>query len=76
MNCGLCKGNLTQGKANHIVDLKEGIIIIKDVPANICKQCGEYYVDTKIAMVLESIVDEVRKNKAEVLIINYTEMVA
>lgn len=76
MNCGLCKGTLTPGKVNHIVDLEEGIIIIKDVPANVCKQCGEYYVDTQIALTLESIVDEVRKNKAEVLIINYDEMVA
>lgn len=76
MNCGLCKGNLTEGKVNHIVDLGEGIIIIKDVPANVCKQCGEYYVDTQVALILEAIVDEVRKNRAEVLIINYNEMVA
>lgn len=61
MNCGLCKGNLTPGKVNHTVDLKEGIFI-KDVPAEVCKQCGEYYVDTQIALTLESIVDEVRKN--------------
>lgn len=61
MNCGLCKGNLTPRKVNHTVDLKEGIII-KDVPAEVCKQCGEYYVDTQIALTLESIVDEVRRN--------------
>lgn len=76
MNCGLCKGNLTPGKVNHIVDLGEAIIIIKGVPAEVCKQCGEYYLDTQIALALESIVDELRKNKAEVLIINYNEMVA
>ncbi len=76
MNCGLCKGNLKEGKVNHIVDLGEGIIIIKGVPANVCKQCGEYYVDTKVALILEAIVDEVRKNRAEVLIIKYSEMVA
>ena len=76
MNCGLCKGNLKEGKVNHIVDLGEGIIIIKGVPANVCKQCGEYYVDTQVALILEAIVDEVRKNRAEVLIIKYSEMVA
>lgn len=76
MNCILCKANLTKGNVNHIVDLGEGIIIIKNVPANICEQCGEYYVDTQIALKLEAIVEEVKKSRAEVLIINYAEMVA
>lgn len=76
MNCIFCKANLTEGKVNHIVDFKDGIIIIKNVPANICKQCGEYYLDTKIALKLESIVEKVKKNKAEVFIVNYSEMVA
>lgn len=76
MNCALCKGNLTKGEVNHIIDLGDGIIIIKKVPANICNQCGEYYVDTQTAIKLEEIVDELRKNRAEVLIINYDEMVA
>ncbi len=34
--------SLTKGSVNHIVDLGEGIIIIKNVPSNICEQCGEY----------------------------------
>ncbi|HHX59442.1 MAG TPA: type II toxin-antitoxin system MqsA family antitoxin [Epulopiscium sp.] len=76
MSCALCKGNLTTGKVNHIIDLGNGIIIIKDVPANICNQCGEYYVETQAAIKLEEIVDELRKNRAEVLIINFNEMVA
>lgn len=76
MNCILCKANLTKGRINHIVDLKEGIIIIKNVPANICEQFGEYYLDTKTALELETMVDEIKKNKAEVFIVNYNEMVA
>ena len=76
MNCILCKANLTKGNVNHIVDLGEGIIIIKNVPASICEQCGEYFLDTKTALKLESLVDEIKKNKAEVFIVNYSEMVA
>ena len=76
MNCALCKGSLKKGMVNHIIDLGDGIIIIKNVPANVCNQCGEYYVDTETAIKLEEIIQELRKNKAEVLIINYNEMVA
>ena len=54
----------------------EGIIIIKNVPANICEQCGEYYLDTETALKLETLVDQIKKNKAEVFIVNYNEMVA
>ena len=76
MNCALCKGSLKKGMVNHIIDLGDGIIIIKNVPANVCNQCGEYYVDTKTAIKLEEIVEELRRTKAEVFIINYNEIVA
>lgn len=72
MNCTLCKGDLVQGRVNHIVDLDGHIIIIKDAPANICKQCGEYFLENDIALKVEKIVDEVRKNKVEISVINYT----
>ncbi len=76
MNCVLCKANLTEGRVNHIIDQGEGIIIVKNVPANTCQQCGEYYLDTKAALEIETMVDEIKKNKAEVFIVNYNEMVA
>lgn len=76
MKCNICKADLTKGKVNHIIDLGEGIIIIRNVPANVCIQCGEYYVSTETALKLESIVEKVKKNKAEVFIVNYNEMVA
>jgi YgiT-type zinc finger domain-containing protein len=76
MNCALCQANLVKGRVSHIVDLGGRIIIVKNVPASVCEQCGEYYVDTATASALESIVEEARKNKAEVLIVKYNELVA
>ncbi len=46
------------------------------MPANIYEQCGEYYLGTKTALEIESMVDKIKKNKAEVFIVNYDEMVA
>lgn len=76
MNCVLCKGDLVQGRVNHIVDLDGHIIIIKSVPANVCKQCGEYFLENDIALKIEKIVEEAKKNKAEILVINYSEVAA
>ena len=50
--------------------------LIKGVPANICKQCGEYFIENDIALKLEKIIEEAKKNKAEIFVINYSEMAA
>jgi len=76
MNCILCKSNLVSGKVNHIIDLDGHIIIIKGVPANVCKQCGEYFIDTDIAIKLEKIIEDVMKNRAEIFVVNYSEAAA
>lgn len=74
--CLLCKGKLEKAKVNHVVDIDDLIIIIKKVPAEVCKQCGEYYLDHKVAQKVEDIVESVKNNKAEVIIINYYDRVA
>lgn len=76
MNCVLCKGDLVQGRVNHIVDLDGHIVIIKGVPANVCKQCGEYFLENDIALKVEKIIEETKKNKAEILVVNYSEVAA
>lgn len=76
MKCVFCGSNLVTGRVNHIVDLEGHIIIIKEVPANICKQCGEYFLENDIALRLEKVIEELKKNKAEVLIVNFQEIAA
>lgn len=76
MNCVLCKSQLTHGEINHIVDSGGQIVIIKNVPAMVCHQCGEYYLDYETAIKIEKIVDELLKNKTEITIANYAEIAA
>ncbi|MDD2511518.1 MAG: type II toxin-antitoxin system MqsA family antitoxin, partial [Syntrophomonas sp.] len=54
MNCVLCKAGMEQKTVNHVVDIQGQIIIVKNVPANVCLQCGEYYIDNEVARKLES----------------------
>ncbi|MDD4802801.1 MAG: type II toxin-antitoxin system MqsA family antitoxin [Syntrophomonas sp.] len=76
MNCIMCKSQLSKNRVNHIVDYCGRIVIIRNVPANVCGQCGEYYVDNDTAMRLEEITGELINNKAEILVLNYSELVA
>lgn len=72
----MCKGTLEEKKVNYIVDLEETIIIIKGVPAKVCKQCGEQYFDDKTSENIETLVNQLKQLPMEVSIVNYTENVA
>ncbi|MEN6347921.1 MAG: type II toxin-antitoxin system MqsA family antitoxin [Syntrophomonas sp.] len=76
MNCLLCKAGLESSMVNHIVDWEGHIIIIKNVPANVCGQCGEHYIEHDIAIKLEKIIEEAKKAGAEVTIMNYQDKAA
>lgn len=76
MNCAMCKAGLVKGIVNHIVDLEGQIIIVKNVPANLCKQCGESFIEHTIALQLEEIIEQAKRSRAEFVVINYHENVA
>ena len=76
MNCFKCKGELKEKKINYMVDLESSIIVIKEVPANVCSDCGEKYFDDEIAENIEKIVNQVKNFSAEVTVVNYQNGVA
>ncbi len=41
--CGYCKGNLEKGRSEGIARVGDEVIIVKDIPAYVCNQCGEAY---------------------------------
>ncbi len=45
----MCKGNTIQTKHTYIQEFDNCIIIIKNVPALVCSQCGEVYYSDDIA---------------------------
>lgn len=76
MNCFMCKGELEEKKVNYIVDLENTIIIIKEVPAKVCTQCGEQFFDDETSENIEKIVNQLKQLAIEVTIVNYKEKVA
>ena len=71
MECFKCKGNLIEKKINYVVNLENTIIIIKGVPAKVCKQCGEKYFDDETTENIEKIVNQLKELETEVTIVNY-----
>lgn len=74
MECFKCKGNLELKKVNYIVDLGNTIIIVKEVPAKVCLQCGEQYYDDETAENIEKIVNQLKKLSIEVTVVKYEEV--
>lgn len=76
MECFFCKGSTEKKLVNYLLDLNNTIIIIKNVPANVCVTCGERYFDDDVMQNLEKIIEELRTITTEISIVNYNEKVA
>lgn len=72
----MCKGNTEAKIKNYVANLDKCVIIIKNVPALVCDQCGEVYYTDKVVEQLERIVDEMEKIVQDVAIFEYSKMVA
>lgn len=76
MECFMCKGHTEKKLVNYLLDLNNMIIIIKNIPANVCTVCGERYFDDEVMKNLEKIINDLRTLTTEMSIVNYNEKLA
>ncbi len=69
--CPLCGGEKILGKTTYAVDLGDKIIMVRSVPAQICSQCGEEWIDAQTAHTLEEIVNETKKRACQVEVLSF-----
>ena len=75
-SCPLCKGSIVEGISTFATDLGLGVVVIRDVPAFICSQCGEEWLSDNTAIKLEIIVESARKKHVTVEVARCSEAVA
>jgi YgiT-type zinc finger domain-containing protein len=67
MRCTICKqGNTQSGFTVVTLQRDERTLVIKGVPAEICENCGEYYLSQEIANHLYQQAEESLQHGAEV----------
>jgi len=77
MICFLCKGSMQDGFSNFTADMGKCIVIIKNVPSQVCGQCGEVSYCDDTAKRLEDIVHSITKPvSTEIAVVSYTEQAA
>lgn len=72
MQCVMCKhGQTSNGKTVVTLRRSDTMVVIKDVPAEVCQQCGEYYLDDKTTGQVLSMAEDAVKHNVEVEILRY-----
>lgn len=71
MKCMICKnGETKKGKATVTLEKGESIVVIKEVDASICDNCGEYYLDQETTREVLQKANDAYKKGAEIEVIN------
>ena len=62
--CPLCGGRKVVGTSTFTADLGTGIVVVRNVRATVCAQCGEEWIDNETARKLERSVSEAREKRS------------
>ena len=76
MTCFMCKGHSEDKETTFMVDLGNCIIIVKDVPSQVCTQCGEVSYSNTVTKQIESIINVLRSSITEIAVVKYSDKVA
>ena len=72
--CMFCKcDTMKKSTSTHVVNYKNCVIIVKNVPCEECEQCGEKYYTDEVAEKLEMIVNSAKQLAQEISVMDYTK---
>lgn len=63
--CSFCKGRLHQKETEFMGRVTNQIIVIKDVPAWICKNCGEAYFTPETSRKIDVVMKQFHKGRIQ-----------
>jgi YgiT-type zinc finger domain-containing protein len=72
MTCVICKqGRTLDGTATVTLERGGSIIIIKEVPAEVCENCGEYYLSEATTEKIQAMAEQAISQGVVVEILRY-----
>jgi YgiT-type zinc finger domain-containing protein len=72
MKCVICKhGHTGHGKTTVLLTKSKVSVIIREVPADICENCGEYYLDEKTTQKVLQIAQQAVERNVELEICDF-----
>ena len=75
--CSFCGGELEDRLIQHEYRWEGELFVFEDVPARVCRQCGERYFDAKVVKAMErAVLDRMEpKRILQVPVFSFPEMV-
>jgi len=61
--CSFCKGRLLKGETEFIVRVESELLVIRDIPAYVCEECGEAYHTPAISRKIDRIIERFHESK-------------
>jgi len=72
VTCVLCKNGETRpGRVTVTLERGKTVVVVRDVPADVCENCGEYYLDSSVAQEVYQRAEAAVARNAEVEILHY-----
>ena len=71
--CYFCGGRLTPDLATIPFVVGKRVVVVKEVPAYVCSQCGEAIMDSEVAGVVDQLLKRAWQSGFEVSIITYKQ---
>ncbi len=72
MDCVICKNGTThEGIDTLTFEIKGHLVIIRDVPGEVCENCGHFYIDSVAAIEVQKKTKKAIADGAEVEILKY-----
>jgi len=68
--CPMCGGQQSQGTTTFTVDKGNMLVVVRNVPATVCLQCGEAWILDSVASDLEGIVSEASAKRSQLEVID------
>ncbi len=61
--CDLCGGELSTGTTSLEIWRSEELIVLRDIPADVCQQCGEAYLSAHVSEKIDQFLEEYRQHR-------------
>jgi YgiT-type zinc finger domain-containing protein len=76
VRCAVCKGETSEQLIRYVQDFEGRVVIVENVPADVCAQCGEKYVRPDVAEKIQRLVWErpAPKTRTEVSVYDLAEV--
>jgi YgiT-type zinc finger domain-containing protein len=72
MKCVICKQGQTHNGMTTVTLVRgQTTVVIKDVPAEVCENCGEYYLSEQVTDKVQDLAEQAVRHGAEIEVLRY-----